>query len=362
MMNPRIPLAPLQVEWEITFRCNQKCLFCFNADHKFDGELDFENIKVIIDKLDKNHVFNIALTGGEPFMHPEIDTILEYLSHKKIRVTILSNGTLIPKNLIQFISSYKSRFALQLSIEGIKDTHDHIVGLKGAYDKVMETIKILKRYQPRYYPATTLTSLNYKEIPSIYDLFLKMNMKNWRIVTLVPSGAALVNDLNLSLDEYRWVYSQLLRKLNESSHMKLEIRCPSGLPLIDHFPKKEDERIQWVGCCGSILFFQIAPNGDVYPCSLLRKEQFLAGNLVQMPLNEIWNSPAMKFLRDNFYTVSGKCTDCHYTHVCRGGCKALSQEICGDFRAPDPRCLYEPSTGLTLPEFFQEKEKEVINS
>lgn len=362
MIKPRIPSAPLQVEWELTYRCNQKCLFCFNAHHNPDGELDLKDAKKIIDKLDKDHVFDLVLTGGEPFLHAEIDAILEYLSHKKIKVTILSNGTLIPENLIQLISFHKSRFALQLSIEGMKDTHDAITGLKGAYDKVMETIDVLKRYQPRYYPATTLTSLNYKEIPTMHDLLLKMGMKNWRIVTLVPYGAALTKNLNLSLADYRWVYSHLTEKSNKSPHMKLEIRCPSGLPLTDHFPKKEDERVQWVGCCGSILYFQIAPNGDVYPCSLLKKNQFLAGNLVQLPLKEIWNSPAMAFLRDNFYTISGKCTACQYVHVCRGGCKALSQELCGDFQAPDPRCLYEPSTGLTLPEFFQEKKKEVINS
>lgn len=241
----------------------------------------------------------------------------------------------------------------------MKNTHDTIVGLKGAFDTVMKKIQILKKYGLHYYPTTTLTSLNYKEIPVLHDLFLKKNIKNWRVVTLIPFGAALKNNLNLSLSEYRWVYAHLTM-LNKSSKMKIEIRCPSGLPLTDNFFNKEDERNQWVGCCGSIMYFQITPNGDIYPCCLLKDEQFLAGNLVYMPLKEIWQSPAMDFLRDNFYNLTGKCVSCKYNHVCRGGCKALSQKIFGDYRMPDPRCLYDPSTGLTLPEFFQENKKEVI--
>lgn len=194
----------------------------------------------------------------------------------------------------------------------------------------------------------------------MYDFFLGKGMKTWRILTLIPFGAALAHDLHLSLDEYRWVYSQLHKNLRKSPGMDMEIRCPSGLPLIEHFPQRGDERVQWIGCSGAISYLQITPTGDVYPCCLLRDEQFFAGNLVKESLNTIWNSPAMQFLRDNYYNITGKCLHCHYAHVCRGGCKALSQKICGDFRMPDPRCLYDPSTNFTLPEFFQEKPKEVI--
>ena len=359
MIKPRVTRAPLRVEWELTFQCNQKCLFCFNADQTPHDELDFRNIKTIIDKLEENCIFSIVLSGGEPFLHPDIDSIIKYLSQKKFRVTILTNGTLISESFIRFIADYKSRFSLQFSIEGMRDTHDTLVGRKGAFDTVMEKIDILKKYKIRNYPATTLTSLNYREIPALHNLFLKKHFKTWRVVTLVPFGAALTNNLGLSLSEYKWVYTHLA-VLNKSFKINIEIRCPSGLPLTDNFFSRKDERVQWVGCCGSILYFQITPNGDVYPCCLLKDAQFLAGNLVHMPLEEIWQSPAMDFLRDNFNNLTGKCVLCRYNHVCRGGCKALSQKIHGDYTMPDPRCLYEPSTGLTLCEFFLGESKEVI--
>lgn len=103
MINPQINQAPMRVEWELTFQCNQKCLFCFNADQKSPKELNFEKIKIIIDKLEKNRVFSIVFSGGEPFLHPEIDSVIKYLSQKKFKVTILTNGTLISENLIRFI-------------------------------------------------------------------------------------------------------------------------------------------------------------------------------------------------------------------------------------------------------------------
>lgn len=139
-MIPRIPLAPIRVEWELTSKCNQHCMFCFNTEHISDQELSFAGVKKIVDELDKNHVFDVVLSGGEPFLYTEMYSLLEYLSQKKLRVNILSNGTVIPENLIQLISHHKSQFVIQLSIEGLQNTHDTIVRLKGAFERVMERI------------------------------------------------------------------------------------------------------------------------------------------------------------------------------------------------------------------------------
>lgn len=359
-MTPRIPSAPLRVEWELTCQCNQRCLFCFNAGHASERELNYDGARKIVDELDRNNVFDVVLSGGEPFLYSEMYSLLKYISQKKLRVNILSNGTIIEENLVQLISRHKTQFTIQISIEGLMNTHDAIVRLEGAFDRVMKKIDMLKEYEVHFLPVTTLTSMNYREIPHMYNFFLKKGIKTWRILTLIPFGAALTHNLNLSLAEYRWVYSQLHEKLKKSPGMDMEIRCPSGLPLIEHFPDRGDERAQWIGCSGGISYFQITPIGNVYPCCLLRGEQFFAGNLTEEPLEKIWNSPAMQFLRDNYYNITGKCTCCYYSHVCRGGCKALSHTICGDFRMPDPRCLYDPSANLTLPEFFQEESKEVI--
>lgn len=356
-MNLRIPSAPIHVEWELTFQCNQKCLFCFN-DENTSEELDCDGAKRIVDELESNHVFNVVLSGGEPFLYSEIDFLLHYLSQKNLRVNILSNGTVIPRPIMQFISYHKTRFIIQLSIEGLHKTHDVIVGVKGAFNKLMEKIDMLKKFKIKFIPVTTLTSINYRIIPSMFDFFLENSMKTWRILTLIPFGAALNHNLNLSLAEYRWVYSRLHEKLSEFPEITMEIRCPSGLPLIEYFPSRGDDRAQWIGCSGGISYIQITPNGDVYPCCLLRDEEFFAGNLTKQSLGEIWNSPAMSFLRENYYNIMGKCTQCHYAHVCRGGCKALSHKMYDDFRMPDPRCLYDPESNLTLPEFYQENQED----
>ncbi len=354
-MIPNIPSAPLNVEWELTFRCNQKCLFCFNAGQSPGNELHINGVRRIVDELERNNVFTVTLSGGEPFLYPDIELLVDYLSKKNLRINMLSNGTMIPENLIRVFSLHK-KFTVQLSVEGLMDTHDTIVGLKGSFDKVVETMNMMGEYKAHFLCVTTLMSMNYRELPRMYDYFSEKGVRSWRVITLIPYGNALVHDLSLSLPEYRWAYTRLCEKLEQSPGINVEIRCPTGLPFTN-LPLKEDERTQWVGCCGAVSYLQITPSGDVYPCCLLRGEKFLCGNLVETPLAEIWRAPAMQFLRDNYYNFTGKCTYCAYAHVCRGGCKVLSHAMYGDFRKPDPRCLYDPSTGLTLPEYFQEKRK-----
>ncbi|HPD60977.1 MAG TPA: hypothetical protein PKV48_04350, partial [Thermodesulfobacteriota bacterium] len=56
---------PFSVVFEITDRCNLKCLHCYQENGGKE-ELNFHEIKVILDDLEKLGTLKVTLTGGEP--------------------------------------------------------------------------------------------------------------------------------------------------------------------------------------------------------------------------------------------------------------------------------------------------------
>ena len=61
--------GPLTVGWDITHMCNLRCKHCYAAAGKIgNNEFTLDEVKKIVDELDKLGTMLIALAGGEPLM------------------------------------------------------------------------------------------------------------------------------------------------------------------------------------------------------------------------------------------------------------------------------------------------------
>lgn len=89
------------IEIDVTFKCNLKCYNCDRSCRQAPDEIYISAEKInkfLGETLDKNHYWKrLRILGGEPYLHPEIDTILDILSeykyeHKDIIIEIVTNG------------------------------------------------------------------------------------------------------------------------------------------------------------------------------------------------------------------------------------------------------------------------------
>lgn len=92
--------APLDVQIELTEKCNQKCLHCYNYWRYSEGigknELNTQDFLLIVKKLATVGINSVTLTGGEPFLRPDLlFSILKYCNGNNIKASINSNATLI---------------------------------------------------------------------------------------------------------------------------------------------------------------------------------------------------------------------------------------------------------------------------
>jgi len=87
----------------MTTRCDLKCKGCGSLMPMYEHPKDIE-INTIIHSLDRffsvvDRVFRVNVIGGEPFLYPHMDKIIEYLNKKDqvVKVVVPTNGTIMPE-------------------------------------------------------------------------------------------------------------------------------------------------------------------------------------------------------------------------------------------------------------------------
>jgi radical SAM protein with 4Fe4S-binding SPASM domain len=323
----------------VTKACNLRCPHCYvNAGEKLENELSLEEIKSIIDQLAKLKVFSIFFTGGEPFIRPDILDILNYTDKNGFAMYISTNGTLIDLQTINRLKLLKHLRTFQISIDGLRKTHDSIRGVKGTFDKAINTIELAKKKlkNTKITIISTLMKENANEMGELLKLAIKLEVDNFGIVTLYPiKRSTKVKDVS-TLQKYK-----IFKKLSEI-YIKKRPRLNIGLlvpPAIIPQPLSE---LEYGGgyVCSFPSLLGINANGEVAPCDgLLSCKELVLGNVREKSLDEIWNHPLMKKLRKiKPEDIEGVCRKCKYLSFCMGGCRARAYLKYGNFKAPNPLC------------------------
>ncbi len=111
--------APLVVSWIVTNRCNLRCVYCGCPDNVRD-ELSTKEALDAIDEMAALGTAAAHLTGGEPLVRKDLSTLIQRLRFHDIRVSLSSNGTLIPKKL----RTIRDVAEVSLSLDGPPAIHD----------------------------------------------------------------------------------------------------------------------------------------------------------------------------------------------------------------------------------------------
>lgn len=129
--------------------CNLECSNCYiESSPKNDSlvYLNKEDISQYLDELNDPKV-NIGLTGGEPFLNPNIIDILNEILKRGHKLTILTNAYNVikrwEKKLLNLNSQYRNLLSLRVSLDHhTEDIHEKERG-KGTFKKTLESIKWL---------------------------------------------------------------------------------------------------------------------------------------------------------------------------------------------------------------------------
>lgn len=138
---------PFNGQWELTCRCNFKCVMCytdpFNTPERIRQELRTEEIIRILDELREAGCVALTLTGGEPFARKDFLDIYTAAKKKGLLLTIFTNGTLITPKVADHLAAYPPQM-IEISFHGLTPTSfDDVTQVSGSFERCLEGIRLL---------------------------------------------------------------------------------------------------------------------------------------------------------------------------------------------------------------------------
>ncbi len=347
------------VFWELTARCNLRCIHC-RAEAQLErqeDELKTEKCFSIIDEICKFSSPILILTGGEPLYRDDIFEIAGYATSKGLRVALATNGTLVDESVAKQIKKSGIK-RVSVSLDGANSkTHDTFRMMQGSFEGAFNGVRMLQKEGIEVQINTTIARHNEDEVEDILTLALNTGVKALHIFMLVPVGCGvqIADSQMLDKQKYEDILSWFYDKTMElRGTIELKATCAPHFFRIMHkrakddgiaiTPKTHGMAAVTRGClAGSGVMF-ISRKGIVQPCGYLPVQ---AGDVTKEPVGKIWdNSEVFLNLRDTGL-LKGKCGICEYKKVCEG-CRARAYYEKGDYMEEEPYCIYEPTKGKLI--------------
>jgi hopanoid biosynthesis associated radical SAM protein HpnH len=167
---------PLTLMLEPLYRCNLACAGCGKIQypaHVLKRELSPEECFKAVDECGSPMV---AIPGGEPLMHSQIDKIVEGLVARKKYIYLCTNALLLKEKLDLFKPSKYLSFSVHM--DGQKEHHDFSVCREGGFELAVEGIREAVK---RGFRVTTNTTLfdgaDPKSVRAFFDEMMELGVE-----------------------------------------------------------------------------------------------------------------------------------------------------------------------------------------
>ncbi|QJT09177.1 12,18-didecarboxysiroheme deacetylase [Oceanidesulfovibrio marinus] len=343
------------VVWNMTRRCNLKCVHCYAKALEEDGRdaISTEQGKEIIRDLAQFGAPVMLFSGGEPLVRKDLTELANYAVEKGMRAVISTNGTLITKEKARELKEVGLSY-VGISMDGGREIHDKFRGVAGSFDKAMEGIENCQNEGLKVGLRFTINKRNAQEIPLLFDLIREREIPRICFYHLVYSGrgSELIKE-DLGHKETRDVVDLIMDKTRElhDAGMPKEVLTVDNhadgphvyFRLLREDPERAAEVMELlsfnegnnsgrgIGC--------ISWDGQVHADQFWRNHTF--GNVLERPFSEIWmdeNLELLPQLKDKRQHVKGRCRECRFLDICGGNFRARAEAYYGDVWAEDPAC------------------------
>ena len=321
----RFPL-PRFIQFYPTFRCNQKCSFCFN-DSSQSSEISFDNALRLLRILSENGIEELDVMGGEPLLLDWMPDFVGAALRNGLSVNLSTNGS-VTDITGRFLDFSGRDFTIGLSLEGSTGERHLALTRTGHFSGVLRNITELLSAGFNPVVKTVVNMETMADIQGIVDLLKEIGVRRYYLLHMdLLSGADSSRSSALSYPAFLSFYEKI-RDVNPAmSILKVNASCfeKNTLPF-------------GVRCAAGVRKLAIMPDGAVYPCNLFHHmESFRLSNIFEADLTRIWNDPRLDIFR---HAVRNSCeaVDCTYRTSCTGGCPAHGYFHYGRTDSVDVRC------------------------
>ncbi len=332
------------LNWELTGRCNYRCLHCFNASDTRYGRNDmpYDQALRLIDEAAECGFLSVMLTGGEPLIHPRFTDIVRAIyGHGMAVHEINTNGRFLTKELLTELKEIGCFPEFKISFDGI-GYHDWMRCCKGAEIDALSAIRLSVSEGFKTHVQMNVNKVNVGCLADSLDLLDGIGVKQIRLIrtTEVPAWVHNAPGCSLDWDQYFELildamieYMMKPRKMNVDVWRYLYLNASQRQYRIK--PVRYAKGALSADCrmCGMIGHsIAVSAEGIVYPCMQLSGELETVGDrrecVFDNGLKAVLRSAKWYDVVEMTVAQRGQiCKDCgHCVHLaqCGGGCLAMS--------------------------------------
>lgn len=317
--------GPTVLELYPTWRCNSRCLACLipEMQKNIPAEIPSQRyLEIIRQAAELNVYICYILGGGEPLCRPDlICDLVKNIKRYNMKGMLTTNGMAFPESLARNMVDMKWDF-IHFSVDGPdKYIHDELRGIKGSFDNVMQTIRLLNLWKKRLSinkPSmefnTVLSAKNYHVLSRLFQL-----AKNYFIdyITVIPVIIHTEKMQKLSLSNVP--QDALLKSLRETKNMAVNLNINSNIDelLNNYFNRNNGNSVKFTAvednpvcndrmpekiadisnayCLKPWYHLVIQANGEVGPCCNFQEDRC---NIMNEGLKQIWFGNYFNNLRE----------------------------------------------------------------
>lgn len=309
---------PILGEIAVTYRCNNRCRFCYAGCDGACGRLDAqdsstEDIKKIIKIFkDDAKIPFFSFTGGEPLLRKDLYELMAYATDIGLRINLVTNGTLATPERAKRLYEAGLRTA-QISLESpVESIHDELCGRKGAWRETISGIKSLHDAGITVQTNTTSTRLNLESLEQMPALSKSLACVRMSFNLFIPTQRSPQADaLFVSYEEMAPIIDRIRKAAKKED---IEFHWYSPIPLCIYNPIAHGLGNKSCAACDGLV--SVDPTGNLLPCSSWDEP---IGNLIHDGFEKVWFNNRSQAIKHKCF-AHAKCQTCPSFTACQGAC------------------------------------------
>jgi len=283
---------PYKLTYAVTYRCNSRCTNCGIWKRESRDELTLGEIDRFFS--DNPRFLWIDLTGGEIFLRDDIVDIVNVISKrcKHLHTLHFPTNGLMTERIVETTKLIKklgiNKMIVSVSIDGPPEIHDKIRGIKGGFERAIETYKQLKGVGGiSVYPGMTLSGENVgligDTIKSIRQNDPDFSFKDLH-VNIIHSSPHFYGN---SIDSYP--YQEISEAVKRFTRMKKFEANPISVlerAYAKGVGKYLESKKSPMPCHALTVSMFLDPDGNVFPCTMYDKK---IGKIRDSNFPDIWS-------------------------------------------------------------------------
>ncbi len=339
--------SPVSGTFELTPTCNMSCKMCYvrktaSEVNKLGGLHSGEEWINLAEKIKEAGTLFLLVTGGEPFMHPDVLSILKALHEMGMVVSLNTNATLLTEEIVEFLKTCPpSRINVTL-YGSSNDTYKRLCGDPFGYDKAIRGIRLLKKAGMTVAVNVSVTPDNSGDLKDILDFAREENLPTRTASYMFPP---VIRDRSSVGNNYRFTPEDAARSKAYIESYLIGPDLFAKKILDDHeivmpadsveecLSDTQSQNVNKSTCSAGKNAYWINWKGDLSICGMIPEDDTI--NVFYDDFDKAWKN-AVKFA--DSIRLPAKCKDCSLRDQCIPCAASIITETGFFDKVPEYKC------------------------